>query len=94
MYVIHRRRVVIISLLSSNLQRIIIAQMLSIGSGGECDISLWLSPTCHADRYSRFCNCANMFASLPNRQGRIKASAGPGAVPNAGPLQTLSLIHI
>ena len=33
-------------------------------------------------------NPSHLTKQLNPKQGRIKASAGPGAVPNAGPLQT------
>jgi len=39
----------------------------------------WLQPSC---------NDTATLPCLPRTQGRIKASAGPGAVPNAGLLQT------
>jgi len=41
------------------------------------------------------CNVAELRKTAPANhrlQGRIKASAGPGAVPNAGPLQTYNQV--
>jgi len=44
------------------------------------------------ENLEKACNCKITEENFLNGQGRIKASSGPGAVPNAGPLQTYNQV--